>query len=181
MLSRLIVAFTFIIVGIVVFDHVQGQRDPPSHTTPTMRHKFLHQTSTTITNQKRHHPTTSAWHKYMTKHSVHTTPTMRHKHHFTTTSTETHTNKTGQDKCPYANKSENLISSILDLIPHIKAELAEKDLVSLVFDWIPRIKAELAEKEYFQTLIHLMKEIVERKIQPKHSPSANATVKRKHP
>uniref|UniRef100_A0A5K4E9G8 Secreted protein n=1 Tax=Schistosoma mansoni TaxID=6183 RepID=A0A5K4E9G8_SCHMA len=99
MLNRFIVILVFVFVGIVTFDNVQGQRDPP-------------RTNNTITHTTNH---------YVGKLSHHNTvpaKTTRKSQH--TTATASHTDKTVQKKCLNKMTPQDLISLLFSLIPQIK-------------------------------------------------------------
>ncbi|CAH8654867.1 unnamed protein product [Schistosoma rodhaini] len=103
MLNRFIVILVFVFVGIVTFDNVQGQRDPP-RTNNTIRHttnnyvgKLSHHNTvpakTTPTPKKSQHSTTTARHHSWLKTTLShhntvpakTTPTPKKSQHSTTT------------------------------------------------------------------------------------------------
>uniref|UniRef100_A0A3Q0KC91 Secreted protein n=1 Tax=Schistosoma mansoni TaxID=6183 RepID=A0A3Q0KC91_SCHMA len=99
MLNRFIVILVFVFVGIVTFDNVQGQRDPP-------------RTNNTITHTTNH---------YVGKLSHHNTvpaKTTRKSQHPNTT--PSHTDKTVQKKCLNKMTPQDLISLLFSLIPQIK-------------------------------------------------------------
>ncbi|CAH8618654.1 unnamed protein product [Schistosoma curassoni] len=107
MLTKFILIFVSVFIGIVTLDSCQGQRDAP---------RYFHKTNTTIK-----HPTT---------HDVQT----RTHHTATTTAaaaaktTASHTTKAVQKKCLKKMKPNDLMNLILGLIPRIKTiEFAENE------------------------------------------------------
>ncbi|CAH8636067.1 unnamed protein product [Schistosoma rodhaini] len=147
MLNRFIVILVFVFVGIVTFDNVQGQRDPP-RTNNTITHTTNH-----YVGKLSHHNTVPA---KTTRKSQHSTTTARHHSWLKTTlsqhpnTTPSHTDKTVQKKC--LNK------------------MTPQDLISLLFSLIPQIKTiEFSQNENLLKLATILEKIFEQQSRVEHS------------
>ncbi|CAH8654880.1 unnamed protein product [Schistosoma rodhaini] len=164
MLNRFIVILVFVFVGIVTFDNVQGQRDPP-RTNNTIRHttnnyvgKLSHHNTvpakTTPTPKKSQHSTTTARHHSWLKTTLShhntvpakTTPTPKKSQHSTTTARSQHTNTTPS----HTDKTvqENLISLLFSLISQIKTiESSENENLLKLATMLQRIFEQQSQVE----------------------------------
>ncbi|CAH8618697.1 unnamed protein product [Schistosoma curassoni] len=143
MLTKFILIFVSVFIGIVTLDSCQGQRDAPRYfhkTNTTIKHPTTHDvqtrthhTATTTAaaaakTTARHYHVTSTPRYYTTPrtalHSTH--PTRKTTHHTATTTaaaaaktTASHTTKAVQKKCLKKMKPNDLMNLILGLIPRI--------------------------------------------------------------
>ncbi|CAH8618642.1 unnamed protein product [Schistosoma curassoni] len=116
MLTKFILIFVSVFIGIVTLDSCQGQRDAP---------RYFHKTNTTIKHPTTHDVQTRTHHTATTTAAAAAKTTARHYH---VTSTPSHTTKAVQKKCLKKMKPNDLMNLILGLIPRIKTiEFAENE------------------------------------------------------
>ncbi|CAH8591676.1 unnamed protein product [Schistosoma mattheei] len=171
MLTKFILIFVSVFIGIVTFDSCQGQRDAPRYfhnTNTTIKHPTTH-----VMQKETHHTaTTAAAAAKTTARHYHVTSTPRY---YTTPRTALHTahptRKTTHHTAPTAAAAAKTTARhyhVTSTPSHTTKAIQKKclkkmkpnDLMNLIFGLIPRIKTiEFAENENLQKLAELFEEL----------------------
>ncbi|CAH8630592.1 unnamed protein product [Schistosoma haematobium] len=173
MLTKFILIFVSVFIGIVTFDSCQGQRDAP---------RYFHNTNTTIKHPTTHDVRTKTHHTATTTAAAAAKTTARHYHvtstprYYTTPRTALHTvhptrkttHHTATTTAAAAAKTTARHYHVTSTPSHTTKAVQKKclkkmkpnDLMNLIFGLIPRIKTiEFAENENLQKLAELFEEL----------------------
>ncbi|CAH8616592.1 unnamed protein product [Schistosoma bovis] len=171
MLTKFILIFVSVFIGIVTLDSCQGQRDAPRYfhkTNTTIKHptthdvqRRTHHTATTTAaaakTTARHYHVTSTPRYYTTpRTALHSTHPTRKTTHHTATTTAAAAKTTARHYHVTSTPSHTTKAVQKKCLKKMKPN----DLMNLIFGLIPRIKTiEFAENENLQKLAELFEEL----------------------